>query len=258
MSVIPKQTPAVRQPTPQGVSAPASGVTGAIQQAAQATGASFDYLLATAKVESEPQSQSRRSGRSSATGLFQFIEQTWLGTMKKAGQGARLRQLCRRDLAQVRRAAIRWTIRAAQRDPATAQGSAANAADGRRLHAAQRRRARASGSAATPTDGELYIAHFFGAGGAAQARSMLAREQSASQCGRDVSGRGARQPLDLLRQAGQCAQRRRASMPSSIAATRSRAPMSMPSVVPTGRRCQLRGARGRAGRDATGARHRRH
>src|SRR5712664_1409505 len=59
-------------------------VTGAIRKAAQATGAGFDYLLATAKVESDldPNLAMRSS---SATGLFQFIEQTWLGTLKQAG-----------------------------------------------------------------------------------------------------------------------------------------------------------------------------
>src|SRR5262245_49637844 len=68
--------------------APAAGaapgaIIGAIRKAAQTTGASFDYLLAAAKVESNlnPQSSARSS---SATGLFQFIEQTWLGTMRQA------------------------------------------------------------------------------------------------------------------------------------------------------------------------------
>ena len=62
----------------------ANPVTGAIRKAAQATGTSFDYLLATAKVESDldPNLAMRSS---TATGLFQFIEQTWLATLKQAG-----------------------------------------------------------------------------------------------------------------------------------------------------------------------------
>src|SRR5271163_3926766 len=61
-----------------------STVTGAIRQAAQATGTSFQYLLATAKVESGLDPQAGAS-TSSARGLFQFVEQTWLGTIKQSG-----------------------------------------------------------------------------------------------------------------------------------------------------------------------------
>ena len=59
-------------------------VTGAIQQASQATGTSFNYLLATAQVESGLNPQAGAS-TSSARGLFQFIETTWLATIKQAG-----------------------------------------------------------------------------------------------------------------------------------------------------------------------------
>jgi len=62
----------------------AATVTGAIRQAAQATGTSFQYLLATAQVESGLNPQAGAS-TSSARGLFQFVEQTWLGTMKQSG-----------------------------------------------------------------------------------------------------------------------------------------------------------------------------
>ena len=63
---------------------PASQVTGAIRQAAQSTGISFQYLLTTAKIESNLNPQAQAS-TSSAKGLYQFIEQTWLGTMKQEG-----------------------------------------------------------------------------------------------------------------------------------------------------------------------------
>src|SRR5271156_584806 len=65
-------------------SAAGSAVTGAIRQAAQVTGTSFQYLLATAQVESGLNPQAG-APTSSARGLFQFVEQTWLGTMKQAG-----------------------------------------------------------------------------------------------------------------------------------------------------------------------------
>src|ERR1700693_5395924 len=61
-----------------------SAVIGAIREAAQVTGTSFQYLLATAQVESGLNPQAGAS-TSSARGLFQFVEQTWLGTMKQPG-----------------------------------------------------------------------------------------------------------------------------------------------------------------------------
>src|SRR5579872_2839021 len=67
-----------------GNSAARSAVTGAIRAASQATGASFNYLLATAQVESGLDPQAGAS-TSSARGLFQFIDQTWLATMKQSG-----------------------------------------------------------------------------------------------------------------------------------------------------------------------------
>ena len=67
-----------------GNSTAGSAVTGAIHQASQATGTSFNYLLATAQVESGLNPQAGAS-TSSARGLFQFIDKTWLATMKQAG-----------------------------------------------------------------------------------------------------------------------------------------------------------------------------
>src|SRR3954465_7818551 len=67
-----------------GVDPTRARVAGAIKQAASTTGASFEYLLATAKMESNFDPAARAS-TSSARGLFQFIDQTWLGTVKEAG-----------------------------------------------------------------------------------------------------------------------------------------------------------------------------
>src|ERR1700754_2447733 len=55
-----------------------------IKQAASTTGASFEYLLTTAKMESNFNPKAVAS-TSSARGLYQFIDQTWLGTVKEAG-----------------------------------------------------------------------------------------------------------------------------------------------------------------------------
>ena len=67
-----------------GVDPARARVAGAIKQAASSTGVSFEYMLATAKMESDFNPTAGAS-TSSAKGLYQFIEQTWLGTVKEAG-----------------------------------------------------------------------------------------------------------------------------------------------------------------------------
>jgi hypothetical protein len=59
-------------------------VEAAIQRASQATGVDFSFLLGTAKRESgyNPAAHAKTS---SAAGLFQFVDQTWLATLKKHG-----------------------------------------------------------------------------------------------------------------------------------------------------------------------------
>ncbi len=57
----------------------------AVRGASQRTGVSFDYLMDKAKQESSFNATAK-AGTSSATGLFQFIESTWLQTVKKYGK----------------------------------------------------------------------------------------------------------------------------------------------------------------------------
>jgi Transglycosylase SLT domain len=163
MSVAP-QAPAAARSAFAGQ--PSPGVAGAIQQASQATGTSFEYLLATAKVESNfnPNIQSKSS---SATGLFQFIEQTWLGTLKNAGAGLGYGQYSDAIVRnasgryQVSDPALRDQILGLRRDPA-ANAAMAGAFTKHNAELLNQRIGR------KPTDGELYMAHFFGAGGAGQ------------------------------------------------------------------------------------------
>jgi hypothetical protein len=163
MSVLPKQT-AGRQPSQ--ITPPPSGVAGAIQRAAQSSGASFEYLLATAKVESNF-NPGLKAKTSSATGLFQFIEQTWLGMMKNAGQalgfGNYADAITRNSSGryQVNDPNLRNEILALRKDPA-ANAAMAGAFTQRNAAALKQRIGR------NPTDGELYMAHFFGTGGAGQ------------------------------------------------------------------------------------------
>src|SRR5260221_393314 len=67
-----------------GIDPSRARIAGAIKQAASTTGTSFEYLLATAKMESNFNPKASAT-TSSARGLYQFIDQTWLGTVKEAG-----------------------------------------------------------------------------------------------------------------------------------------------------------------------------
>jgi Transglycosylase SLT domain len=150
-----------------------SSVTGAIQKAANATGTGFSYLLATAQIESglNPEIKAKTS---SATGLFQFIEQTWLMTMKQSG--AELGYGRYADAIEktssgryiVRDPALRSEILNLRKDPA-ANASMAGALT---RHNAARLRAKIGRD---PTEGELYIAHFLGAGGAGKLIAAAAK-----------------------------------------------------------------------------------
>jgi hypothetical protein len=61
-----------------------AGVVAAIREAAAASGVDFGYLLRTAQRESSLD-PSARARTSSATGLFQFTERTWLQTLERYG-----------------------------------------------------------------------------------------------------------------------------------------------------------------------------
>src|ERR1700716_2339045 len=67
-----------------GVEPSRTRIAGAIKQAASTTGTSFEYLLATAKMESNFNPKASAT-TSSARGLDQFIDQPGLGTVKEAG-----------------------------------------------------------------------------------------------------------------------------------------------------------------------------
>lgn len=59
-------------------------VLAALKQASAETGTDFNYLLDTAVRESGLKCAAK-AGTSSASGLFQFVEQTWLGLVKQHG-----------------------------------------------------------------------------------------------------------------------------------------------------------------------------
>ena len=62
----------------------ASPIEAAIKKAAAKTGVDFEFLLKTARRESSLNPNAKAKS-SSAAGLFQFVEQTWLGMLKQHG-----------------------------------------------------------------------------------------------------------------------------------------------------------------------------
>jgi len=155
-----------------------SAVTGAIRQAAQATGTSFQYLLATAQVESGLNPQAGAS-TSSARGLFQFVEQTWLGTMKQSGAALGYGQYAdaitknASGRYEVSDPAMRSAILKLRTDP-TANAVMAGAFTQANAALLSQKLGR------PPSEGELYIAHFLGAGGAARLISAAAANPDGS------------------------------------------------------------------------------
>ncbi len=155
-----------------------STVAGAIRQASAATGTSFNYLLATARVESGLNPQAGAS-TSSARGLFQFIEQTWLGTIKQSGaelgygRYAAAISVNSSGHYQVTDPDMRREILALRNDP-TANATMAGAFTRANADILANKLGRA------PSEGELYIAHFLGAGGAAQLISLAANNPNAN------------------------------------------------------------------------------
>ena len=127
-------------------------------------GVDFDYLLQTAIRESalNPKAKAQTS---SATGLFQFIESTWLEVMKE--EGPRLGYQTYADAIKVdsdgdlyiKDKALREEVLALREDPQIAADLAAafTRKNGAYLHERFGR---------MPSPGELYIAHFMGAKGA--------------------------------------------------------------------------------------------
>jgi Transglycosylase SLT domain len=141
-------------------------VAGAIKQAAATSGTSFEYLLTTAKMESDFNPTAGAS-TSSAHGLFQFIDQTWLGTVKEAGTqfgyGKYADAITRSSSGtySVSDPAVHRAIMKLRDDPQAASAMAAVLTNSNSFKLTGKIGRR-------PTDAELYMAHFMGVGGAAK------------------------------------------------------------------------------------------
>ncbi len=124
----------------------ARAVLPALAEASRRTGVAFEALFNTARLESgfDPDARARTS---SATGLFQFIDSTWLQTLAKHGAQHGLTASTRQEALALRR------------DPhAASLMAAAHMADN--ASHLQQRLGRPVGTV------DLYLAHFLGAAGA--------------------------------------------------------------------------------------------
>jgi len=154
-----------------------SAIAGAIRDAAQATGASFDYLLATARVESGL-NPNAAAATSSAGGLFQFVNQTWLATLKQAGASLGYGRYADAIVQtpsghfDVPDPGMRREILALRSDAAANAAMAGAFTNGNAARLADK-------LGRPATDGELYIAHFLGSSGAAKLISTAASSPNA-------------------------------------------------------------------------------
>jgi hypothetical protein len=143
-----------------------SQVETALRRAAATTGVDFNFLLQTARRESGLNAGAQ-AATSSAAGLFQFVEQTWLSTLKTHGSAhgyARYAELISQGADgryRVEGAEARQAVMDLRYDPRAASAMAAELASD---HAAYLR----GRMGREPTGGELYAAHFLGPEGSAK------------------------------------------------------------------------------------------
>ena len=154
------------------------GVQSAIQRASQKTGVDFSYLLGQAQVESSLRPDAK-APTSSASGLYQFIQQSWLGTVKKHGaehglgwaadaisQGAGGRYY-------ISDTATRSYVLKLRNNPEIASLMAAE-------HAADNKTELQASLGREVGGADLYMAHFLGIGGAKKFLSALDRSPGAA------------------------------------------------------------------------------
>jgi hypothetical protein len=141
-------------------------VSNAIATASRRTGVDFAYLMGQAQIESGMNANAR-ARTSSATGLYQFLDQSWLavvndhGSEHGLGWAADAIQRGSNGRYFVSDPDVRQQILDLRKHPETASVMAAEFASDNRAYLESR-----TGRAAESVD--LYLAHFLGAGGAAK------------------------------------------------------------------------------------------
>ncbi|BDD67314.1 hypothetical protein Sj15T_23350 [Sphingobium sp. TA15] len=156
-------------------------VTNAIAMASRRTGVDFAYLLGQAKIESSL-NPTARATTSSATGLYQFVDQSWLAVIDQHGSeyglGWAADAISRGSNGRyyVADPDLRQQILDLRKHPETASVMAAQHAADNKVALEQR-----LGREAEPVD--LYMAHFLGVGGAGRFLSMNDRAPNAAAAG---------------------------------------------------------------------------
>jgi hypothetical protein len=156
-------------------------VEGAIQRASAATGVDFSFLLGTANRESGMR-PGAKAPTSSAAGLFQFVEQTWMGTLKKYGAKhgyARYADMITQGSDgryRIAGADARKAVMDLRFDPKLSSLMAGELTADNAAYIRGR-------IGREPTGGELYAAHFLGPKGSAQLIQAMASSPSANAAG---------------------------------------------------------------------------
>lgn len=156
----------------------ANRVTNAIAMASRRTGVDFAYLLGQAKIESSLNPTARAS-TSSATGLYQFIDQSWLAVIDKHGGeyglGWAADAISRGSNGRyyVADPDLRQQILDLRKHPETASVMAAQ-------HAADNKATLESKLGRQAESVDLYLAHFLGVGGASKFLAMHDRAPGAT------------------------------------------------------------------------------
>lgn len=147
-------------------------VRAAIARASQATGVDFDYLLAQARIESSLNPQAK-APTSTAAGLYQFTNSTWLQMLDRHGDQHGLDWAAGAIEGGKVDPTMRAQIMAMRYDPnasALMAGELANENKAVLMGVLGRE----------PDSAELYMAHFLGADGAAKFLSALQTDPTQS------------------------------------------------------------------------------
>lgn len=152
-------------------------ITSAIKKASRATGTDFEYLLKTAERESNFVPNAK-SSNSTATGLFQFIENTWLGVIKKAGSELGLGKYSK-HIVETRDRGYRVADRAMRSEILNLRKNPDVAALVAGEFSRENARYLNDKLGRPPAQGELYLAHFLGPGEAARLIHLADKNPSA-------------------------------------------------------------------------------